>query len=144
MEERTIQGIEDSLFQFASTMSAGVSTGSQLIVLGSSLRISSRTRSLCWLYPHGAASPFHVHKTYLLVWKDPVKVTSTGTGRQLMNQRRQGLLFGTTTSAGPVVPDLVGHPDLALIALIVGVWELGFGILFGALWGYVRNWTPYH
>ncbi len=61
-----------------------------------------------------------------------------------MNQRRQGLLFGTTTSAGPVVPDLVGHPDLALIALIVGVWELGFGILFGALWGYVRNWTPYH
>lgn len=26
-----------------------------------------------------------------------------------------------------------------LIAFIVGIWEVGFGILFGALWGYVRQ-----
>lgn len=145
MEERTIQGIEDSLFQFAEyDESAGERTGySNYSYWGSTLRMFFKNKvAVLALSAMVLLLLFTFIQPYLPGQKDPVKVyLDPATGRQLMNRPPDREYWFGTNSIGQDLWSRIwsGTRTSLLIALIVGVWEVGFGILFGALWGYVRQ-----
>ena len=78
---------------------------------------------------------------YLPGQKDPVRIhRDPVTGLQLRNQPPGPDFWLGTNSIGQ---DLwarlwAGTRTSLIIALIVGAWEIAFGILVGAAWGYVR------
>ncbi|MGI6631974.1 MAG: ABC transporter permease [Bacillota bacterium] len=144
-EQRTLQGIEDSLFDFAEfDASAGERGGySNYSYWGSTLRMFLKNKTaviaLCTMI---VLLAFTFIQPYLPNQKDPVKVyLDPETGRQMMNQPPNWEHWFGTNSIGQDLWSRIwsGTRTSLLIALVVGIWEVGFGIAFGALWGYVRQ-----
>ncbi|HHX27803.1 MAG: ABC transporter permease [Bacillota bacterium] len=145
-EEQTLQAIEDrSLFEFARfDEEAGERIGySDYSYWGSTIRMFLKNKTaviaLCAMI---ALLAFTFIQPYLPNQKDPTKVyIDPNTGRQLMNQAPNSEHWFGTNSIGQDLWSRIwaGTRTSLLIALIVGIWEVGFGILFGALWGYVRQ-----
>ncbi len=145
-EERTVQAIEDSsLFQLAAfDEGAGERTGySNYSYWGSTFRMFFKNRAAVFtLILMIALLVFTVVQPYLPNQKDPVKVhLDPDTGRQLMNQKPNKEYWFGTNNIGQDLWSRIwsGTRTSLFIALVVGIWEVGFGILFGALWGYVRQ-----
>ncbi|NLA60025.1 MAG: ABC transporter permease [Firmicutes bacterium] len=145
-EMETVQAIEDlSLFEFAKfDEQAGERIGySDYSYWGSTIRMFLKNRSavfcLCAMITLLA---FTFIQPYLPNQKDPTKVyLDPNTGRQLMNHPPDSEFWFGTNSIGQDLWSRIwsGTRTSLLIAFIVGIWEVGFGILFGALWGYVRQ-----
>lgn len=145
-EKKTIQAIEDqSMFEFADfDEQAGERTGySDYSYWRSTVRMFLKNKTavimLCAMLFLLAFTFIQPHlpnqKEAAKVYLDPV------TGRQLMNQKPNGEYWFGTNSIGQDLWAMIwsGTRTSLLIALIVGVWEVGFGIAFGAVWGYVRQ-----
>jgi oligopeptide transport system permease protein len=145
-EEKTVQAIEDqSMFEFAEfDEQAGERTGySDYSYWRSTVRMFLKNKTavimLCAMLFLLAFTFIQPHlpnqREAVRVYLDPA------TGRQLMNQKPNAEYWFGTNSIGQDLWAMIwsGTRTSLLIALIVGVWEVGFGIAFGALWGYVRQ-----
>ncbi len=145
-EEKTIQAIEDqAMFEFAEfDEEAGERTGySNYSYWGSTVRAFLKNKTavfmLCTMIVMLA---FTFIQPYLPNQKIATKVyLDPATGRQLMNQKPNREFWFGTNSIGQDLWSMIwsGTRTSLLIAFIVGIWEVGFGIAFGALWGYVRQ-----
>ncbi|HHY76075.1 MAG TPA: ABC transporter permease [Firmicutes bacterium] len=145
-EKETLQAIEDlSLFEFAEfDEQAGERIGySDYSYWRSTIRMFAKNKSamfcLCLMI---ALLAFTFIQPYLPNQKDPTKVhIDPATGRQMMNRPPDKEFWFGTNSIGQDLWARIwdGTRRSLLIAFIVGVWEVFFGILFGAVWGYVRQ-----
>ena len=142
-EQRTLQGIKDSLFDFAELMQVPASAAAtELLVLGLNSPHVSKEQDCGDSAMHDDRTlGLHLHPTVFANQKDRSKSTSTETGRQMMNQPPNWEHWFGTNSIGQDLWSRIwsGTRTSLLIALVVGIWEVGFGIAFGALWGYVRQ-----
>jgi len=85
---------------------------------------------------------FTVIQPYLPNQKDPTKIhIDPATGHQLRNHPpSKEFWFGTNVIGQDLWARIwSGTRTSLLIAIIVGIWEVVFGIFIGALWGYVRQ-----
>lgn len=144
-EQRTIAGIEERLLFTLARRDATEAerTGySDYSYWRSTLRVflSNRTAVLLLVLMTSLVL-FTIVQPYLPGQKDPVRIhRDPETGLQLRNQKPGPEFWLGTNSIGQ---DLwarlwAGTRTSLLIAIIVGAWEIAFGILVGALWGYVR------
>ncbi len=144
-EQRTIAGIEERLLFTLARRDATEAerTGySDYSYWRSTLRVflSNRT-AVILLVLMTSLVLFTIVQPYLPGQKDPVRIhRDPETGLQLRNQKPGPEFWLGTNSIGQ---DLwarlwAGTRTSLLIAIIVGAWEIAFGILVGALWGYVR------
>lgn len=144
-EQRTIAGIEERLLFTLARRDATEAerTGySDYSYWRSTLRVflSNRT-AVILLVLMTSLVLFTIVQPYLPGQKDPVRIhRDPETGLQLRNQKPGPEFWLGTNSIGQ---DLwarlwAGTRTSLLIAIIVGAWEISFGILVGALWGYVR------
>ncbi len=85
---------------------------------------------------------FTVIQPYLPNQKPPTKIfVDPETGIQLRNQKPSAeYWFGTNVIGQDLWARMWnGTRTSLLIAIIVGIWEVFFGIFIGAVWGYVRQ-----
>ena len=74
--------------------------------------------------------------------KNPTKIyNNPDTGIQIRNRKPDGEFWFGTNSIGQDLWARIwsGTRTSLLIAILVGIWEVFFGIAIGALWGYVRQ-----
>jgi oligopeptide transport system permease protein len=145
-EQNVVQAIEDlSLFEFAEfDEQAGERTGySDYSYWGSTIRMFLKNKTaVIMLLAMVFLLVFTFIQPYLPYQKEANRVyLDPETGRQLVNQKPNREYWFGTNSIGQDLWSMIwsGTRTSLLIALIVGVWEVGFGIAFGALWGYVRQ-----
>lgn len=145
-ERETTKAIEDaSLFTFAEfDEEAGERTGySNYSYWGSTMRAFLKNRTALFvLIVMLTLLAFTVVQEYLPGQKDPNKIhIDPATGIQLLNQQPNSeFWFGTNVIGQDLWSRIWSGTRTSLaLALIVGVWEVFFGIAFGALWGYVRQ-----
>ncbi len=145
-EDRTVQAIEDKeLFTFSEyDAEAGERTGySNYSYWGSTIRAFLKNRvALAVLILMCTLVVFTVVQPYLPNQKLPNKVyIDPATNIQLLNQKPNSEFWFGTNSIGQDLWARIwaGTRNSLFIALVVGIWEVGFGIAFGALWGYVRQ-----
>ncbi|HHW26333.1 MAG TPA: ABC transporter permease [Firmicutes bacterium] len=145
-EEKTISAIEEQeLFTFAEfDEEASERTGySNYSYWGSTIRVFLKNKSaVTCLIIMISLLAFTFIQPYLPNQKNPITVhLDPNTGRQLMNHPPSKEYWFGTNSIGQDLWARIwsGTRTSLLIAIIVGVWEVAFGIAFGALWGYVRQ-----
>jgi len=145
-EKETLQAIEDAaLFTFAEfDEEASERTGySNYSYWGSTIRAFLKNRvALLTLIVMTSLVLFTIIQPYLPNQKDPNKIhINPATGMQLQNQRPNSeFWFGTNVIGQDLWARIwSGTRTSLLLALLVGIWEVFFGIAFGALWGYVRQ-----
>lgn len=79
---------------------------------------------------------------YLPGQKDPTTIHNDPvTGMQMRNVKPNAEFWFGTNSIGQDLWSRIwsGSRTSLIIAILVGIWEVFFGILVGALWGYVRQ-----
>ncbi len=145
-EQQAITAIEDdSLFTFAhSDPEAAERTGySDYSYWGSTFRIFLKNKTAVFLLILMASLVFFtIIQPYLPNQKDPNKIhIDPETGYQLRNHPPDGeFWFGTNVIGQDLWARIwSGTRTSLLIAIIVGIWEVVFGIFIGAVWGYVRQ-----
>ena len=145
-EKSTLQAIEDkSMFTFAEyDEQAGERTGySNYSYWGSTVRVFLKNRTaVLVLIIMVSLLAFTMVQPYLPNQRSPIKIhINPATGIQLRNQKPNGEFWFGTNSIGQDLWSRIwsGTRTSLLIALIVGIWEVFFGIAIGALWGYVRQ-----
>lgn len=145
-EKSTLQAIEDkSMFTFAEyDEQAGERTGySNYSYWGSTVRVFLKNRTaVLVLIIMVSLLTFTMVQQYLPNQKSPIKIhIDPATGIQIRNQKPNGEFWFGTNSIGQDLWSRIwsGTRTSLLIAIIVGIWEVFFGIAIGALWGYVRQ-----
>ena len=136
---------ERDLFTFATfDEQAGERTGySNYSYWGSTLKVFLKNKTAVFLLiVMGLLVAFTMIQPYLPNQKDPNKINiDPATGMQMRNHPPDSEFWFGTNSIGQDLWSRVwsGTRTSLVIALIVGVWEVGFGIFIGTLWGYVRQ-----
>jgi len=145
-EQQAITAIEDdALFTFAHyDPEAAERTGySDYSYWGSTFRIFLKNKTAVFLLILMASLVFFtIIQPYLPNQKDPNKIhIDPETGYQLRNHPPDGeFWFGTNVIGQDLWARIwSGTRTSLLIAIIVGIWEVVFGIFIGAVWGYVRQ-----
>lgn len=149
-EKQVIQAIEDAiaeedLFTFADyDPEAAERVGySDYSYWGSTLKIFFKNKTVIFLLTLMTALVlFTLIQPYLPNQKSPTKIhTDPVTGHPLSNQRPcKEFWFGTNVIGQDLWARLwSGTRTSLLIAIIVGIWEVCFGIFIGTVWGYVRQ-----
>ncbi|MGE5578564.1 MAG: ABC transporter permease [Bacillota bacterium] len=145
-EKETLAAIEDaSLFTFAEFDEEGSErTGySNYSYWGSTIRAFLKNRvAFVTLIVMCSLVLFTIIQPYLPNQKDPNKIhLDPATGMHLQNQPPNSEFWFGTNVIGQDLWSRIwsGTRTSLLLALIVGIWEVFFGIAFGALWGYVRQ-----
>lgn len=85
---------------------------------------------------------FTVIQPYLPGQRSPIKIhNDPATGMQLRNHKPDSEFWFGTNSIGQDLWSRIwsGTRTSLSIAMLVGIWEVFFGITIGALWGYVRR-----
>jgi oligopeptide transport system permease protein len=110
---------------------------------GSTLKIFLKNKTAIFLLClMGALILFTTIQPYLPNQKSPIKIhTDPATGYPLRNRPPSDeFWFGTNVIGQDLWARIwSGTRTSLLIAIIVGIWEVGFGIFIGAVWGYVRQ-----
>ncbi|MGI6621395.1 MAG: ABC transporter permease [Bacillota bacterium] len=145
-EQQVIQAMEDeALFTFAEyDPEAAERVGySDYSYWGSTLKIFLKNKTAIFLLClMGALILFTTIQPYLPNQKSPIKIhTDPATGYPLRNRPPSDeFWFGTNVIGQDLWARLwSGTRTSLLIAIIVGIWEVCFGIFIGAVWGYVRQ-----
>lgn len=145
-QSATMQAPEDQdLFQFAGyDATAAERTGySNYSYWGSTLRVFLKNRfAVALLVIMIGLLAFTVLQPHLPGQKSPIKIyTDPATGVQFRNHEPGAEFWFGTNSIGQDLWSRVwsGTRTSLSIAFLVGMWEVGFGITIGALWGYVRQ-----
>ncbi|NLU05812.1 MAG: ABC transporter permease [Firmicutes bacterium] len=144
-ELQVIQAIEDDLFTFAEyDPQAAERVGySDYSYWGSTLKIFFKNKTVIFfLVLMASLILFTTIQPYLPGQKSPTKIhTDPVTGRPLQNQKPSSeFWFGTNVIGQDLWARIwSGTRTSLLIAIIVGIWEVFFGIFIGAIWGYVRQ-----
>ncbi len=145
-EERTVQAIEDAaLFTFAEyDEKAGERTGySNYSYWGSTIRVFLKNRTAVFtLIVMISLLVFTIVQPYLPNQRHPNKIhIDPATGIHIVNQQPGSEFWFGTNSIGQDLWARIwsGTRTSLFIALVVGIWEVCFGIAFGAMWGYVRQ-----
>lgn len=148
-EQKTLEGIEEqALFTFARYDAAAAErTGySDYSYWRSTIRVFLRNKTAIFLLLlMTSLIVFTIIQPYLPNQKDPIKIhKDPRTGLQLRNHKPDGeFWFGTNSIGQDLWARLwAGTRTSLLIAIIVGLWEVTFGIFVGAVWGYVRPLEP--
>lgn len=136
---------EKALFTLAKyDAEAGERTGySNYSYWGSTLRVFLKNKvAALLLIVMVTLLVFTFIQPYLPGQKNPTKIyIDPGTGYQMRNHQPDGEFWFGTNSIGQDLWSRIwsGTRTSLLIAIFVGIWEVFFGILVGALWGYVRQ-----
>lgn len=145
-KEQIVQPIEDqALFTFAQyDPEAAERVGySGYSYWGSTVRIFLKNKTAVFLLiMMMLLIAFTIIQPYLPNQKHPNKIhIDPETGYQLRNQRpNEEFWFGTNVIGQDLWARIwSGTRTSLLIAIIVGIWEIFFGIFIGAIWGYVRQ-----
>ncbi|MEX0973946.1 MAG: ABC transporter permease [Bacillota bacterium] len=123
---------------------AGERTGySNYSYWGSTVRVFLKNRTaVLVLIIMVSLLTFTMVQPFLPGQKSPIKIhIDPATGIQLRNQKPNGEFWFGTNSIGQDLWSRIwsGTRTSLLNAIIVGIWEVFFGIAIGALWGYVRQ-----
>ncbi|HHY12524.1 MAG TPA: ABC transporter permease [Firmicutes bacterium] len=145
-EEQIVQAVEDqALFTFAHyDPEAAERIGySDYSYWGSTTKIFLKNKTAIFLLVlMTSLITFTIIQPYLPNQKPPTKIhVDPVTGYQLRNQKpSKEYWFGTNVIGQDLWARIwSGTRTSLLIAIIVGVWEVLFGIFIGAVWGYVRQ-----
>ncbi len=145
-EEQVIQAIEDrALFTFAGyDPRAGERTGySNYSYWGSTLRIFLKNKIAVFLLVLMTSLVlFTVIQPHLPNQKNPNKIhVNPATSIHIRNQKpSKDFWFGTNVIGQDLWARIWSGTRTSLfIAMVVGIWEIFFGIFIGAIWGYVRQ-----
>lgn len=145
-EEQVMQAIEDqALFTFAEyDPEAGERSGySNYSYWGSTLRIFIKNKTAVFLLVMMTSLIlFTVIQPYLPNQKNPNKIhVDPTTGIHIRNQKpNEEFWFGTNVIGQDLWARIWSGTRTSLfIAIVVGIWEIFFGIFIGAIWGYVRQ-----
>lgn len=145
-EKAAVQAIEDqSLFTFAEyDEEAAERIGySNYSYWGSTVRVFLKNKvALTLLIVMLSLLAFTIVQPYLPGQKNPTKIyIDPETGFQYRNHAPGAEFWFGTNSIGQDLWARIwsGTRTSLTIALLVGIWEVAFGIVFGAVWGYVRQ-----
>ncbi len=145
-EKRAVQGIEDqALFTFAGydEQAAERAGYSDYSYWGSTVRVFLKNRvAVALLVIMVSLVAFTLIQPILPGQKSPTKIhNDPETGIQIRNRQPDREFWFGTNSIGQDLWARIwsGTRTSLVIALLVGIWEVFFGIMFGALWGYVRQ-----
>lgn len=141
--ERVTEGINESLFTFAEyDANAAERTGySNYSYWRSTWQVFLKNRFATFLLAFMlAVLLFTIIQPYLPNQKSPIKIyNDASTGLQLRNHVPDNEFWFGTNSIGQDLWARIwsGTRTSLFIGVMVGLWEAFFGIIMGALWGYV-------
>ncbi len=145
MEDQIMAERERTLFEFAEyDPSTAERTGySNYSYWGSTMRVFLKNRTAVFLLVVMVGLlTFTILQPYLPGQRNPIRIyNDPATGVQIRNHEPGAEFWFGTNSIGQDLWARVwsGTRTSLTIALLVGLWEVGFGITVGALWGYVRQ-----